>query len=570
MSRLPVPGEDTDIWGEVLNDFLSVAHLADGTLKPGAAPVADGSVTPAKLSQSYIATTEKGASSGVATLDGSGKVPVGQLPASAVAGDATTSSKGIIQLAGDLAGTAAAPTVPGLASKYVKPAGGIPETDLDSTVQTKLNASGTVGDATTSTKGVLQLAGDLGGTAASPTVPALSSKINSSEKGALNGVATLDGAGKVTASQLPAASDATTSAKGIIQLAGDLAGTAAAPTVPGLSSKASDAAVVHLSGTETITGAKTFSASPIVPAPSNGGDAANKTYVDNTIASASAPDATTSSKGIIQLAGDLGGTAAAPTVPGLAGKADKTTAISAGTGLTGGGDLSTNRSLAVSYGATAGTAAQGNDSRINGAEQVSNKGATNGYASLDGSGKVPASQLPATADATTSSKGIIQLAGDLAGTASAPTVPGLSAKISTSEKGAPNGVAVLNAQGRLTDTQTPPQLLPYTMSGVLYATVGAIRLYNYSGAAWTILGVSASAGTAPTGSSIITDVKISGTTIFTTQANRPTIAAGANASGHVTNMDVTTVANGAYLTVDVAQVGNTTPGADLCILVEVR
>ncbi|MGE4428793.1 MAG: hypothetical protein AB7G37_20245, partial [Solirubrobacteraceae bacterium] len=34
-----------------------------------------------------------------------------------------------------------------------------------------------------------------------------------------------------------------------------------------------------------------------------------------------APDATTTVKGIVQLAGDLGGTAAAPTVPGLAGKA---------------------------------------------------------------------------------------------------------------------------------------------------------------------------------------------------------------------------------------------------------
>jgi hypothetical protein len=45
-------------------------------------------------------------------------------------------------------------------------------------------------------------------------------------------------------------------------------------------------------------------------------------------------------------------------------KADKTTTITAGTGLTGGGDLSANRTLAVSYGTTAGTAAQGNDARL--------------------------------------------------------------------------------------------------------------------------------------------------------------------------------------------------------------
>lgn len=37
-------------------------------------------------------------------------------------------------------------------------------------------------------------------------------------------------------------------------------------------------------------------------------------------AGGSAPDATTGSKGVVQLTGDLGGTAAAPTVPGLAGK----------------------------------------------------------------------------------------------------------------------------------------------------------------------------------------------------------------------------------------------------------
>lgn len=48
----------------------------------------------------------------------------------------------------------------------------------------------------------------------------------------------------------------------------------------------------------------------------------------------------------------------------LATKADKTTQVIAGTGLTGGGTLAANRTLNVSYGTAAGTAAQGNDSRI--------------------------------------------------------------------------------------------------------------------------------------------------------------------------------------------------------------
>lgn len=33
MSRLPVVGGDNDDWGNVLNDFLSVSHNSDGTLK---------------------------------------------------------------------------------------------------------------------------------------------------------------------------------------------------------------------------------------------------------------------------------------------------------------------------------------------------------------------------------------------------------------------------------------------------------------------------------------------------------------------------------------------------------
>jgi hypothetical protein len=68
--------------------------------------------------------------------------------------------------------------------------------------------------------------------------------------------------------------------------------------------------------------------------------------------------------------------------------------VIAGGGLTGGGDLSADRTLAVSFGVTAGTAAQGNDSRITGAEQTANKGAANGYAPLNSSSKVPATNLP--------------------------------------------------------------------------------------------------------------------------------------------------------------------------------
>lgn len=59
-----------------------------------------------------------------------------------------------------------------------------------------------VGAATASARGLVKLAGDLSGTADTPTVPGLSAKLDSSEKGAVNGVATLDSGGKLSSSQV--------------------------------------------------------------------------------------------------------------------------------------------------------------------------------------------------------------------------------------------------------------------------------------------------------------------------------------------------------------------------------
>lgn len=95
---------------------------------------------------------------------------------------------------------------------------------------------------------------------------------------------------------------------------------------------ATDTNTVHNTGNEAIDGIKTFSASPVVPTPTLSNQAANKTYVDS-IASAAAPDATTGAKGIVQLAGDLGGTAASPTVPGLAAKQNLDSTLTALAGL---------------------------------------------------------------------------------------------------------------------------------------------------------------------------------------------------------------------------------------------
>jgi hypothetical protein len=71
MPRLPVPGSDDGTWGTVLNDFLAVEHNADGSLKIRT----DG------------------------TLSGG-------------ASNATTSTPGLVQLAGDLGGSGTSATAP--------------------------------------------------------------------------------------------------------------------------------------------------------------------------------------------------------------------------------------------------------------------------------------------------------------------------------------------------------------------------------------------------------------------------------------------------------------------------
>ena len=111
----------------------------------------------------------------------------------------------------------------------------------------------------------------------------------------------------------------------------------------------------------------------------------------------------------------------------------------------------------------------------------------------------------------------------------------------------------------------PVQTDGWFYSGTVAVGAGTFRLYNDSGATRTISLVRATVGTAPTGSSLIVDVNKTGTTIFTTQGNRPTIAAGTDTDTGVP--DVTTWEDGTYLTADVDAVGSTIAGADLVITV---
>lgn len=118
------------------------------------------------------------------------------------------------------------------------------------------------------------------------------------------------------------------------------------------------------------------------------------------------------------------------------------------------------------------------------------------------------------------------------------------------------------------DYQGPadPVVATFSKSGALTVTTGTQRWYNDSGRTLKITAIRASVGTAPTGAALIVDVKIAGTTIYTTSGNRPTIAVSTNTIKS-TNPDIAVIPDGTYFTVDVAQIGSTVAGSDLTVAI---
>lgn len=93
------------------------------------------------------------------------------------------------------------------------------------------------------------------------------------------------------------------------------------------------------------------------------------------------------------------------------------------------------------------------------------------------------------------------------------------------------------------------------------ASVGTDAAAWYAQRNFTISRVSVYSPTAPVGASLIVDCHLNGTTIFTTQANRPQVAAGENSDDSDTP-DVTSISRGDRVTLDIDQVGSTTAGGN--------
>jgi len=113
-------------------------------------------------------------------------------------------------------------------------------------------------------------------------------------------------------------------------------------------------------------------------------------------------------------------------------------------------------------------------------------------------------------------------------------------------------------------TSTPRREQLWSRTGDIVVLSSELRFYNRTGRQRTISGAWVSAGTPPTGTDIIADINKNGTTIFTTQTNRPRVLGGTN-GGTLATPDVMSFADGDYLTVDIDQIGSVTPGADVTV-----
>jgi hypothetical protein len=284
--------------------------------------------------------------------------------ATATIPDATTTAKGKIQLAGDLAGTSALPTVPGLALKAP-----IASPTFTGTVTAPIYASTpqALSDGATITwnpTNGLNASVTLGGnrTLSFASTPAVGSygTLIVTQDGTGNRTITLPGtANKVlgSASNNTIALSTAANAKDILNFyfdgtsyywnVGQGYGTAAPAVITNLATGVSGTLPVGNGGTgaATLTGyvkgngssvmtanatipvadvtgaaplaSPTFTGAPLAPtavAGTNTTQVATTEFVTGAIATATIPDATTLAKGKIQLAGDLSGTAALPVV----------------------------------------------------------------------------------------------------------------------------------------------------------------------------------------------------------------------------------------------------------------
>lgn len=158
MARLPQPGGDAGNWGDILNEYLAQAHKADGSLRNDSvtgATITDGSIQEAQLASSVQAklNASAGTPSWTDVTDKPAVIAAGATQADARAAIGAGTSNVVI--AGDLAGTPAAPVVANgvitsakiadgtIVSGDISVTAGIAKTQLAADVQASLDKADT-------------------------------------------------------------------------------------------------------------------------------------------------------------------------------------------------------------------------------------------------------------------------------------------------------------------------------------------------------------------------------------------------------------------------------------------
>ena len=352
---------------------------------------------------------------------------------------ASSSGLGVLQLAGDLGGTAAAPQLASIQ--------GTPVAATAPTANQVLAYNGTSWTPATPAIGA-----GVGACSANQYVTGTTSGAPTCAQPAFSGLS-----GTASATQLPTASS---SAPGVLQLAGDLGGTAAAPQLasiqgtPVASTTPTANQVLTYNGTSwtpaapvTGAGVGTCSANQYVTGTTSGAPTCAQPAFSGLTGHATAtqlPTASSSAPGVLQLTGDLGGTAAAPQLASIQGTPVAATAPTASQVLTYNGTSWTPASPAVGAGLGACSANQYVTATTSGAPTC----AQPAFSGL--SGTASATQLP---PATSSAQGALQLAGDLSGTAATPKVASIQGTPVAST--APGANQVLTYNGTSWTPATP-------------------------------------------------------------------------------------------------------------------
>jgi hypothetical protein len=115
--------------------------------------------------------------------------------------------------------------------------------------------------------------------------------------------------------------------------------------------------------------------------------------------------------------------------------------------------------------------------------------------------------------------------------------------------------------------QPSPEVFSLSRPGQMAVAPGTLGL-PLSGS-YTLIDYRVRWSTAPLGADGLVDINKNGTSLFTTQENRPKILDGQQ-DASTTAPDITTFVSGDYITVDVDQVGSSVAGSDMTVVLRMQ